>query len=573
MYPEPRPSPPRWRRLAIAGGCAAIFASGAVSGALAVKGNLIARLREAIAPPQLTERQAVDQSLATLLHGIDVMRLPLTDVSGTGGGIEELEDGRILYATGRGKFGLVDLNGKQHIAPFTIDMNEQGLRRHPVFEAPTFNFNWFRVTDLLATPLGGGRYRLLVGHHAYDDERRCVTLNLSRAEIMVKDDDVSLASAFSLVFTATPCITFFGPNWDNAFWGHLSGGRLLAMPDGAVLFTTGDHGYSGVGGYPAVAEDPAMTLGKVMRIDPGTGAATVYASGLRNSQGLGRDSEGRIWETEHGPRGGDEINLIREGGDYGWPFATLGTDYGPRPWPHSLRQGRHDGAALPPVFAFVPSIGVSNLIAYKGAEFPSWEGDLLVASLADSSLHRVRLDGERVQYVERIPLGGRDERRLRDIIELRDGRIALWTDETAVLILSNADRAAGANPYLDPRMTSRLTAVMSPEERAVSIAEGEAYGAASPAKMSAAALRGMQIHRAHCLSCHAVNGSGNVGPTHRGLVGRKVAGAADGRVWTATAAVAFAMDPRKDKPNAAMAPITLTPDEQRDLAAYIDALK
>ena len=239
----------------------------------------------------------------------------------------------------------------------------------------------------------------------------------------------------------------------------------------------------------------------------------------------------------------------------------------------------------------MPSIGVSNLIEYRGAAFPLWRGDLLVESLMDSSLYRVRLDGERVEYAERINLGGRDETRLRDIVELRDGRLALWTDASALIVLSNPDAARGAKPYLDAATVQRATADTSPAERAVAIAAGENYGPGTPAMRSPAAARGMQIHRDRCLSCHAVNGSGSVGPTHRGLVGRPVgaqqardAGVADGAagaeraqvapsVWSGASAAAFAVHPEKALPSSAMAPVALTPEEQRDLAAYLETLK
>ncbi|MEQ1931640.1 MAG: PQQ-dependent sugar dehydrogenase [Parvularculaceae bacterium] len=604
MLPEAKLNLRGGLRLTYAAALLAVFVVGAGAGGLASRGHLLSWLREAFAAPApqpAHEAQQIDgagpRRHNTHLHAIDLQRLPLTGVSGTGGGIEEIGDGRLFYATGHGAFGLIDLDGAQHVAPFRIEMNEEALKKNPVFNAPTFNFHWFRVTDILATPLGGGRYRLLVGHHIYDETQRCVSLNLSRAEITVKDDAVSLSAPFRIIFTAAPCITFFGPEWDNAFWGHLSGGRLIGAPDGRVLFSTGDHGYSGVSGYPAVAADKGSTLGKILTVDPETGASSIYASGLRNPQGLFLDRSGRLWETEHGPRGGDELNLIREGGDYGWPFDTLGTDYGPKPWPLGEHKGRHDGhegrrgGALPPVFAFVPSIGVSNLIEYRGAAFPLWRGDLLVESLMDSSLYRVRLDGERVEYVERINLGGRDETRLRDIVELRDGRLALWTDASALIVLSNPDAARGAKPYLDAAIVQRATADMSPAERAVAIAAGENYGPGTPAMRSPAAARGMQIHRDRCLSCHAVNGSGSVGPTHRGLVGRPVgaqqardAGVADGAagaeraqvapsVWSGASAAAFAVHPEKALPSSAMAPVALTPEEQRDLAAYLETLK
>jgi glucose/arabinose dehydrogenase len=114
--------------------------------------------------------------------------------------------------------------------------------------------------------------------------------------------------------------------------------------------------------------------GKVVAIDLVTKAARIIASGLRNPQGLLAARDGTIWLTEHGPQGGDEINIVREGANYGWPYVTYCTEYGWRPlrnWPLNPVQGRHDGYERP-AFVFVPSIGISNLIQPDSREFPLW---------------------------------------------------------------------------------------------------------------------------------------------------------------------------------------------------------
>jgi cytochrome c2 len=146
---------------------------------------------------------------------------------------------------------------------------------------------------------------------------------------------------------------------------------------------------------------------------------------------------GEIWSTEHGPQGGDELNLLEAGRDYGWPRATYGTAYGQKDWPLAQGQERH-GVGTKPVFAWVPSIAVSSLIRLRGTAFPAWRDDLLVGSLGGlghgDALFRVELDGARVAFVERIPTG----RPVRDLIELDDGRLLLWNGDGTVQTLEPA---------------------------------------------------------------------------------------------------------------------------------------
>ena len=170
-----------------------------------------------------------------------------------------------------------------------------------------------------------------------------------------------------------------------------------------------------------------------MRIDLTSGAAEIVAAGLRNPQGLARDAEGNLWETEHGPHGGDELNLLQPGLDYGWPHVTYGLQYRNLNWPFSESQSRHDGYEEP-IFTWIPSIAISNLIVVDSQQFPLWQNDLLIASLREQSLFRARIVDGRVSHVEPIKIG----LRIRDIAQLPDGRIALWTDGNEVTFLQRA---------------------------------------------------------------------------------------------------------------------------------------
>jgi aldose sugar dehydrogenase len=149
----------------------------------------------------------------------------------------------------------------------------------------------------------------------------------------------------------------------------------------------------------------------------------IYSYGHRNVQGLVFDGQtGRLWAHEHGPRGGDELNLVLPGRNYGWPLATFGVDYsGARISPYTSRPGMED-----PRVDWTPSIAPSGMTHYTGAQFPDWQGDLLVTALVAREVRRVTLDGERVTGQE--SLFSEIGQRLRDIKTGPEGALYVLTD-------------------------------------------------------------------------------------------------------------------------------------------------
>ena len=147
-------------------------------------------------------------------------------------------------------------------------------------------------------------------------------------------------------------------------------------------------------------------------------------------QTLGLDEVKR----RHGPRGGDELNLLYKGRNYGWPYETFGTEYGSFVWPMT---GKNDKKIKfeQPVFAWVPSIGISNLIRLDDDKFSRWKDNLLITSLTSFSLFRVELVDKRVVYVEQIPIG----RRIRDLIVGPDENIWLWGELGDLISVSVSD--------------------------------------------------------------------------------------------------------------------------------------
>jgi glucose/arabinose dehydrogenase len=211
------------------------------------------------------------------------------------------------------------------------------------------------------------------------------------------------------------------------------GGRMAFLPDGTFALTIGE-GFE----YREKAQDLSSDLGKVVRLnDDGTvppnnpfigqsGARPeIYTWGHRNEQGLVFDAQsGRLWETEHGPRGGDELNLIVAHKNYGWPVITYGMDYsGAYVSPYTQRAGLEQ-----PLIYWTPSIAPSGLAIYRGDKFPEWNGDLFVGALAFKHLRRVHLDTDG-NVVSQEQLLNDKQWRIRDVRVSPDGYLYVSTDE------------------------------------------------------------------------------------------------------------------------------------------------
>ena len=337
-----------------------------------------------------------------------------------GGGLARIDATRILLVTGEGQI-LVLTPG-----PSTLGVRDTGLRfplKRKEYAAGVSTPNrWFRVTGiLLDTNASPGR--LYVAHHEWNTEGKCLTLNLSDTEFDVDNlpSDLTWVSRFS----TSPCIS--GENLVNE-----TGGRLGFIDDDRILMTVGVHSTDGSLDleHPSPTRRGEGTYGTTVAIRRSDWSAQPFTTGHRNPQGL-LVEDGRIWSTEHGPQGGDELNLLVEGADYGWPQSTYGTQYGGKNWPFSTGDDPHQ-VGTKPIFAWVPSIGVSNLIRIRGTAFPAWKSDLMVASLVGLdtgyALFRVRLDGNRVVLVEKMFT----RRPIRDLIEHSDGRLLLWDGMRAV---------------------------------------------------------------------------------------------------------------------------------------------
>jgi aldose sugar dehydrogenase len=212
--------------------------------------------------------------------------------------------------------------------------------------------------------------------------------------------------------------------------GRHFGSRLGFDPEGYLFVTLGERGQD------ERAQELGVLAGKVVRLHPDgsvpennpfvgrdDAAPEVYSWGHRNPQGLAVHPEtGRVWVEEHGPRGGDEINIVEAGVNYGWPVITYGRAYSGLP----MGEGSEKEGMAQPLYYWVPSISPSGMAFYQGEAFPDWQGDLFVGALSGQLLARLELDGEQVVEEERLLDGVLG--RIRDVRVGPDGYLYLLTD-------------------------------------------------------------------------------------------------------------------------------------------------
>jgi aldose sugar dehydrogenase len=220
--------------------------------------------------------------------------------------------------------------------------------------------------------------------------------------------------------------------------GNHFGCRIVQARDANLFLTMGDHFT-----YRDEAQNLSNHLGKIVRIatdgsvpldNPYVGKqgakSEIWSYGHRNSQGAAlHPQSGKLWEHEHGPRGGDEINIPEAGRNYGWPVIGFGIDYnGTR-----IHESTRKAGMEQPIHYWVPSIAPSGMAFYNGGGLPAWRGNLFVGALAGKALVRLELDGEKIIKEERL-LTNLGER-IRDVREGPDGALWLLTDNSAGRIL------------------------------------------------------------------------------------------------------------------------------------------
>jgi glucose/arabinose dehydrogenase len=228
------------------------------------------------------------------------------------------------------------------------------------------------------------------------------------------------------------------------------GSRIVFDGDGHVFITTGDH-FTEV--ERLLAQDTGTTYGKVIRVnldgsipadnpfvDRDGAINSIWTLGHRNIQSAAlHPRTGRLWTIEHGPQGGDELNLSAPGANYGWPAVSYGENYDGSPVSEGIE--RHGGEFVEPRYYWDPVIAPGGMLFYQGDMFSEWQGDLLVSSMVPGGVVRVALNGSTVTGEERLLEG---KGRIRDIVETPDGALLVLVDATEGAVLRLTPRRSPA---------------------------------------------------------------------------------------------------------------------------------
>ena len=223
--------------------------------------------------------------------------------------------------------------------------------------------------------------------------------------------------------------------------GHYSH-RIAFGPDGKLWISSGERQKFDP------AQDMASNLGKIIRLNDdgsvpadnpfaadGGVAAQVWSLGHRNPLGIAFDAQGRLWEHEMGPSGGDEFNRIERGANYGYPLVSDGDHYDGRPIPDHDTRPQFNA----PEATWTPVISPAGLVIYDGATFPQWQGDALLGALSGQALVRVSIDGDSAREAERFDMG----HRIREVEQGPDGDVWLLEDGESGRLLRLAAPGAG----------------------------------------------------------------------------------------------------------------------------------
>ncbi len=325
-----------------------------------------------------------------------------------GAALAKLKDGRLLLGGGTNGSSL-----------FLFDRENETLQRlgRVIKSNERLNDSRFAITDIAVLEEQEKVISLLISFPQYSQKNRCVSLVLYKY-------DLKLAATVSVVrgkqwFKSSPCVPISAVQ-------HAAG-RIEVIDKKNVYLTTGDLGFPKIGDRKARG-----TLGSIYKVS--SSAFERVSQGHRNPQGvqlIGKD----LYISEHGPRGGDEINLIDLGRDYGWPFVTYGQPYGSGDYVRPSKTGTHEGFTKP-LYYWVPSVAPTELILLPDdPRWGSWSGQLVMGTLRENALIFLQLMSKReVGQVANVNVG----ERIRDLEVGNDGSIIATTDSGNLLFISPA---------------------------------------------------------------------------------------------------------------------------------------
>ena len=335
---------------------------------------------------------------------------PTAQVQGSNGergaAIARLADGRLLLGGGSTGFTLFlyDLTNQQQI---TIGRAAAASER--------INDSRFAITDISVLTQTAETAQLLISYPRFNSEGRCVT-------VVVYSYRANFGAQPSLKrgkmwFQSKPCVAISAVQ-------HAAG-RMELIDAKSAYLTIGDLGYPEIGD-----KTKRGTLGTVMKIS--AKKVTQISSGHRNAQGIlliGKD----LYTSEHGPRGGDELNLIQQGIDYGWPTVTYGERYSPGDYVSPTNPESHNGFRKPLTY-WVPSVAPTELIQLPAASaWGQWSSSIVMGTLREESLIFIQMNNKRV--VGQMQTVNVNER-IRDLDVTKDGSIIATTDSGKLLVIN-----------------------------------------------------------------------------------------------------------------------------------------
>lgn len=382
--------------------------------------------------------------------------VPVGDRVGSGGGLTSLGESLLLLDFD-GRIWLVVEGGEAKALQIETPPNGfdalEAYAASNAGEELSFDLSLLRYNDIHYEENHDGG-TLFVTYTHFDEQEVCYTNRLAALAATKQQFESAVvfsAEDWKLLYESSPCLPLKSDF--RAIEGHMAGGRMdFDRTRKVIVLGNGDFAidehYSSIG--KLAAQEPGWEYGAMVEIDLASGSSRVLSRGHRNIQGVTLDpAHNAIWAVEHGMRGGDEINLVREGANFGWPLVSYGTSYSSLPLQTALEEsvGRHDGFQEPS-YAFLPSIAVATSDLIEGFH-PTWDGDLLIGTLKTGELIRVRYDHDdgRVIFAEHLSIG----MRIRDVEVMSGGLIGLWTDSRQVLFLRPAEQGL-AGRYVEYRL-------------------------------------------------------------------------------------------------------------------------